>query len=74
MRDIAIDNLRTVVNGCTDRAVRYLVDFKNSSLAGNEFAAAITSRPVAELLDLRDDNPVGWSFYFLKQIIHSINA
>lgn len=74
MRDIAIDNLRLVVTGCTDRAVRYLAELKSNEGVASEFAAAIVARPVAELLDLRDDNPVGWSFYFLKQFIHSINA
>lgn len=70
MKDIAIENLRSAVTGYTDRAVRYLVDLQDQ----NDFASAVAHRPVSELLELSDDNPVGWSFYFLKQIIHSINS
>lgn len=70
MRNIDFDHVKQAIHGCTDRAVRYVWEVTSQ----NDFSVAISSRPVAELLDLNDDNPVGWSFYFLKQVIHSFNS
>ena len=69
MKEMVFDQVKSTVSHYADRAVKSVLDFSNQ----NDFSLATSSRRVAELLEFGGDNPVGWSLYYLKQIIGALN-
>jgi hypothetical protein len=69
MKEMVFEQVRSTVSHYTDRAVKSMLDFS----VQNDISLATSSRRVTELLEFGGDNPVGWSLYYLKQIIGSIN-
>jgi len=69
MKEMVFEQVRTTVVHYTDWAVKGVLDFSNQ----NDFSLATSSRRVSELLEFGGDNPVGWSLYYLKQIIGSFS-
>ena len=69
MKEMVFEQVKSTVSHYTDRAVKSVLDFSNQ----NDFSLATSSRRVSELLEFGGDHPFGWSLYYLKQIIESIN-
>ncbi len=69
MKEMVFDQVKSTVFHYANLAVKSVLDFSNQ----NDFSLATGSRRVAELLEFGGGSPVGWSLYYLKQIIGAIN-
>jgi len=69
MKEMVFEQVRTTVSHYRDRAVKSVLDFSNQ----NDFSLATSSRRMSELLEFGGDNPWGWSLYYLKQILGTMN-